>query len=398
MKILLNATDGPLSLRAIRRYVMEMIAGLGHPDRGLDLSLVFFTHRARRIRKFLQQLPPQTRFRVHTIPLPRGWLYRRYEQPRAELARLIRGYDLYHETTTDNPHFIDKPVLTTVHGLCPLVRPDILDPVFAAEKGAWFDRCLEHSQYFTPVSETSRHEFLERFDVAPSRVRAIPLGVSEHFERKPLQEVRAESLGYFGRRRPYVLYVGGIQRNKNVELVLRVFRELVQTRAFLGDLVLAGDLHYDLAEFRALLEELEIEDRVELAGCFPPEDPRLAAIYRGASLFLFPSFYEGWTSPPLEAMACGTPVIASSASSIPETVGAGALTADPLEDQPWIDHATRILQDADYREDLIQRGVQRAAEFPWSRTVDATAALYEDILNGSLDPVATAAQPLVTQG
>lgn len=396
MKVLLNATDGPLSLRAIRRYVLEMTAGLGHPDSGVDLRLVFFTHRVMRIRQFLQQLPSETRYQLRVVPVPRRILYQRYAQSRWELRSLTSGVDLYHEPTTDNPCLKDVPTLTTVHGLCPLIRPDILDPDFVTEKSAWFDRCIQMSQYFTPVSETSLGEFVNHFDVDPHQVRAIPLGISEHFHPLPPEEVRAEAHGYFGLKDPYVLYVGGIQPNKNVGLVLRVFRNLIERRGFSGKLVMAGDMHYGLDEFRHWIEELGIADRVHLAGCFAPEDPRLAAIYRGASLFVFPSFYEGWTSPPLEAMACGTPVIASSASSIPETVGNGGLLADPDNDEAWTEAALRVLADPSHRSDLIDRGLQRASLFPWSRTVHRTIDFYRDILESGQtrvsQPVAALAQ------
>lgn len=380
----MNATDGPLSLRAIRRYVLEMAAGLGQRQRDVELHLVFFTHRLGRVRRFLRQLPADANAHRHVIPLPRRWCYRRYEQGRAELRRLAAGMDLYHETTTDNPAFDDLPVLTTIHGLCPLVRPDILDPDFAQEKGAWFTRAITNSDCFTPVSETSRQEFLERFEVPESKVRAIPLGVSRHFHCKDAAEVAAETRAYFGWSTPYVLYVGGIQPNKNIGIVLRTFGELVRRDKFEGELVLAGDLHYPLSEFRHLVECEGIANRVRLTGCLPPEDPRLAALYRGASLFLFPSLYEGWTSPPLEAMACGTPVIASAASSIPETVGDGGLTADPHDLDAWVAAASNVLGDPDLGTRLREAGLARAAEFPWSRTVDDTLTFYRDIVEGKI--------------
>ncbi len=380
----MNATDGPLSLRAIRRFVMEMAAGLGHPESGVDLDLVFFTHHVLRVRRFLAKLPRETRYRLHVFPLPRRFLNLRHRTPRPELRRLAGRVDLYHETTTDNPCIERIPVLTTVHGVCALRRPDILDPRFTTEKSAWFRRALERSDYYSIVSDTSRREFLELFPMRAERVRAIPLGVSAHFHPLPRVAVRTESAGYFGYRFPYLLYVGGIQPNKNVGMVLRVFRRLRESKAYLGRLVLAGDLHYPPEEFRRMLEREGIAEHVVLAGYFDPEDPRLAALYRGASLFLFPSFYEGWTSPPLEAMACGTPVIASSASSIPETVGDGGLLADPNDEEAWVTAAAEILDSPQRAHALAARGLRRAAEFPWSRCIAAHVALYRDILEGSL--------------
>ncbi|MEM7167227.1 MAG: glycosyltransferase family 1 protein [Planctomycetota bacterium] len=388
MKILMNATDGPLSLRAIRRYVLEMAAGLGHPDSGVDLHLMFLTHRVNRIRRFLKQLPAETSYRLRVVPVPRRICYDRYEETRRELRWLTKGMDLYHETTTDSPRFLDTPVLTTIHGCCPLVRPDILDPGFVRGKSAWFDRAVRNSGYFTTVSATSREEFLERFPVARELVRPIPLGVSEQFSHVAPEVAQQAVQETFGWDQPYVLYVGGIQHNKNIPVVLHTFQRLLEGSAFNGNLVLAGDLHYPEEMFRSKLQSLGIADRVRTPGCFPPEDQRLATLYRGASLFLFPSFYEGWTSPPLEAMACGTPVIASAASSIPETVGSAALTVDPEDPEGWAEAAARVLADRNLAADLREAGIARAAEYPWSRTVGSTIEMYSDILNGNL-----AAQP-----
>lgn len=383
MRVLVNATDGALSLRAIRRFVIELASGLtvGRPD--LDVGLTFFTHRRGRVRDFLAQLPSEARYRVHWFPAPRRFWNQRHSRHRFELERLARRYDLYHETTTDNPRFEDLPVVTSVHGLCTLVAPEILDAAFNQGKTAWFDRCVGYSQFWTPVSETSKREFLERFDVGPDRVRAIPLGVSEQYRPRGFSEIRGTLEQRFGLDRPYVLYVGGIQRNKNVDRVLDTYRHLVTAEGFEGRLVLAGDLNYSKDVYRGMLVERQIEDRVDWVGCFNPEDPVLATLYQGAAMFLFPSFYEGWTSPPLEAMASGVPTIASSASSIPETVGEGALLADPRCAEEWYEAASRIVRDRSLRESLVERGTRRAAEYPWSRHVESTVEFYRAIVDGT---------------
>lgn len=390
LKILLNATDGALSLRAIRRFVIELASGLTTDRPDLDVGLTFFTHRRRQVRDFLSQLPAAARYRVHWFPVPRRFLNRRHLRPRWELDRLANRYDLYHETTTDNPRFASLPVVTSVHGLCTLVAPEILDDAFNADKTSWFDRCVSHSDFFAPVSVTSRNEFLERFDVEGDRVRAIPLGVSAQYQPAPFDQVKTSLRDEFGIDDPYVLYVGGIQNNKNVAMVFETFRRLVDRDGFEGKLVLVGDLGYSDDRFREMLRDAKILDRVAHLGCFQPEDPRLARVYQGARLFLFPSFYEGWTSPPLEAMASGVPTIASSASSIPETVGDGALLADPRDPDAWYEASRSVLSECDERQQLIDRGVARAAEYPWRRHVDATVEFYREIVERTGAPSARA--------
>jgi len=379
VRVLVNATDGPLSVRAVRRYVTELVTGLGHPSCDIDLHLVFFTHRHRRMKKYLRELPAETEYTLHWIPLPRQIASERHRRSRWELTRLAREVDLYHETTVDSPDFEDLPVVATIHGLCPMVAPGLVSTEFAENKRRAYERTVALSDYFIPVSEATRGEFLELFPVAADRVRAIPLGVSSTFS--PRGDERTDPLlAELGISSPYLLYVGGIQPNKNIPRVLRTYSRLRREGVFTGRLVLVGDLHYTPDQIESLLDTEEITGLVDFPGFFSPEDERLAALYSGAELFLFPSLYEGWTSPPLEAMACATAVLASNASSIPETVGNAAVLCDPGDENAWVIEATRILTDSKLNRDLVERGLARAAEFPWDLTVERTVEFYHEIL------------------
>ncbi|MEM7263939.1 MAG: glycosyltransferase family 1 protein [Planctomycetota bacterium] len=390
MRVLLNATDGPLSVRAVRRYVTEMVTGLGSPTSGIDLHVAFFTHRRKMVRHFLSSLPEDVTVTPHLFRLPRRVLNERHRRSRWELRRLARQVDLYHETTIDSPDFDELPVVATIHGLCPVVAPGLLGAEFAADKTAAYRRTVDRSGYFAPVSETTRGEFLEHFPVSPSRVRAIPLGVSSEF-RPRCDEETMPLLASMGIDLPYLLYVGGIQPNKNIPQVLRTFARLKREGVFEGSLVLAGDQHYSEEEFESLLDIEGLLDAIDTApdvilpGFFSPDDPRLAALYSSAKLFLFPSLYEGWTSPPLEAMASGVPVIASSCSSIPETVGDAAVTVDPQDSNAWVMAATELLTIPSRHDALREAGLSHAAQFPWSRTISRTIGFYEDVITGKLD-------------
>ncbi len=385
MRILLNATDALLSVRAVRRYVTEMIHGLGNTTSGVDLHLVFFTHHGLQVKRFVDGLPEHVEATVHWKPVPRRILNKRHKRPRRELRKLAREVDLYHETTIDSPDFEDLPVVATIHGLCPLVAPGLLPADFAEDKQAAYERTLAMSGYFAAVSETTRNEFLDLFPVDPDRVRAIPLGVSTNFVPAG-PERTAPILSAMGIESPYLLYSGGIQPNKNIPRVLRTFARLRREGVFDGRLVLVGDNHYTPDQLESLLETEGIEGEVDFPGFFAPDDSRLPALYAGAELFLFPSLYEGWTSPPLEAMACGTPVLASNASSIPETVGDAAVLCAPQDENAWVLEATRILTSPGVRDDLRAKGIDRASQFPWSRTVVKTVAFYESILQKTPSP------------
>lgn len=382
MRILLNATDGPLSVRAVRRYVSALAAGLARAPE-VELHLLFLTHRRALVRRFLGETGCTRGVHVHAIPLPRAWAHRRYDRPRWEMRRLADRVDLYHETTVDHPDLEGAvPYLTTIHGLLTLVRPELCDPAFVAEKAPWFERAVARSTHFVPVSETTRREFLDRYDVAPERVRAVPLGVDEAFRPGDPEVARRAVRARFGVEGRYLLYVGGVQRNKNIPRLLATARALRDRGVLDAGLVLAGDVHYRPEEFRALVREHDLEGAVRTTGYLEPDDPALIELYRGAELFLFPTHYEGWTSPPLEALGCGTPVLASDASSVPETLGDAACFAPPEDAEAWVEGATRLLGDAAYRAELRERGLARARAFTWDRTVGRTVDLYRGILEG----------------
>ncbi len=380
MKVLVNATDGPLSVRAVRRYVTALARGLASHPGEVELHLLFLTHHRKLVRRFVADLGPSARAQVHWIPLPRAWSDRRYRRPRAELLRLARRVDLYHETTFDHPDLGGEiPYLSTVHGLVTVVRPDLCPASFVEEKARWLEKATELSSHYLAVSATTRGEILERFDVPPDRVRAVPLGVEDVFrpgDRVAARHAVGERLGISG---DYLLYVGGVQRNKNVPRIFETARALRDRGVFDGGLVLAGDVHYTADEFAELVRTHDLEGRVTTTGYLEPDDSFLIDLYRGARLFLFPTYYEGWTSPPLEAMGCGTPVVASAASSVPETVGDAAELADPDDAEAWIDAATRLLEDRAHREALCARGLARAREYSWDRMVAGTLAFYRQV-------------------
>ncbi len=393
-RILLNATDGPLSVRAVRRYVHALARGLASRPEEVELHLLFLTHHRAAVREFVDGLGENAVAKIHTIPMPRKWCDNRYRRPRFEMKRIAKQVDLYHETTVDHPALgVEMPYLMTVHGFATVVRPDICGAPFVAEKDKWFARALERSSHFVSVSETTRGEFLERFDFPADHVRAVPLGVDAHFtpgsREEAWRQVRGKLGVEFGEERDYLLYVGGVQANKNIPRVLETAQILRDRGVFDGPLILAGDQQYAAADWDALLDRYDARGRVLTTGLLAPEDPLLVALYRGASLFLFPTYYEGWTSPPLEAMACGTAVVASNASSVPETLGDAAELVDPDDAEAWAAAATRLLDDPERRKELRARGAARAAKYSWDRTVDHTIAFYRHALGlpGGAPPV-----------
>lgn len=228
------------------------------------------------------------------------------------------------------------------------------------------------------VSECSRRDLIRHVGLAPCRLQVIPEGVDPEFQPLADSNERRAILARYGIKQPYLLYVGGINARKNIA---RLFEAFVRVRESHPDLILVigGKRQWQTDEIDTTFRRLDLAEYVHFTGYV--EDADLPALYNAAELFIFPSLYEGFGLPPLEAMACGTPVITSNISSLPEVVDDAALTVDPHEVNQLASAIERVLTDTMLQTELRRRGIARAAEFTWERTARETLALYERVLD-----------------
>lgn len=233
-----------------------------------------------------------------------------------------------------------------------------------------------------PSSATKR-DLIAQFKLAEQKVRVVPLAPREHFVPLPEQRV-APILGQYRLAfRRYVLFVGNIEPRKNLIALIEAYNRLRKETSLTALLVLAGGEGWkNRSIYRAAALSPFAAD-IRFLGYVPDEN--LPALMNGALLFVYPSIYEGFGMPPLEAMACGTPVITSNASSLPEVVGEAALLVDPA-DVPAITAAMiRVLEDESLREDLRERSVKWAREFSWQETARLTVQVYESVCSSTPD-------------
>jgi glycosyltransferase involved in cell wall biosynthesis len=239
---------------------------------------------------------------------------------------------------------------------------------------------LRTATHVITASEAARCDLQTTFGVPRAKLTAIPLGVDDRFRPQP--EPAVESLRQrYSLPTPYVLYLGSNKPHKNIGALIDAWASLVRNRSVpvSGDpacLVIAGhaDPRYTLARKRAL------EHGVASTVRFLPDiaDDDLPALLSGALCFVFPSLHEGFGLPPLEAMACGTPVIASNRTSLPEVVGEAGLLVDP-EPAALAAAIARLVVDSDLRSTLHRRGLERAAGFSWERTATETLQVYRQV-------------------
>lgn len=357
MRLLLNATGGTLGVSATGRYVRSLVdwlPRLAAPDR---VRVFEYWWRRRPYswgRRGLGRL---------TLPLPP----RLGDRLLPHLPWLLGRPDVLHLPDDHPLPARARAVVQTIHHGGPLESPHLYDPVYCERMLAWLRATLRRADCLVAVSEHMRQTLIQRHGVPADRVRAIPLGLDPGFHPE----------GPRAPGRPYVLFVGRLSVGKNVENLCRAFSRVAERDPDL-ELRLVGWNDVGTGRIHSWLSPAA-RPRVHVPGPLPADSPRLAELYRGARVFTLPSLGEGWASPPLEAMACGTPVVVSDVSSLPETVGEAGLTVDPHDPEALAEALLRCHQDETLRRDLVARGLARAARFTWELTARRTLALYREL-------------------
>lgn len=305
--------------------------------------------------------------------------------------RRLTTIDIYHSNYYAIPTRVQqqpniKSVLT-VHDIIPLLHPEWCGMLGETDK--YFHpefnlpailKSLNRDHWIICPSATSRNDVCEYLgaQIDPDKVRVIPWAASKLFYPcTDVQRLSAVREKYkLPPTRHYLLSLSTIEPRKNYTTLLRSFHRLLQQER-MNDLylVLAGALGWDYGDiFAELRKSRMLASRVILAGHIADED--LAALYSGALAFVFPSLYEGFGLPPLEAMQCGTPVLTSAISSLPEVVGEAGLLVNPRDEEALAQGLLTLYRDADLRAELSRRGIAQAALFSWQRCARQTVDVY----------------------
>ncbi len=271
--------------------------------------------------------------------------------------------------------------VVTCHDLAPLVRRDRLpQPSLGLALWDWAFRGMLKAAHIVADSQNTKNDIVRFSAYDAARITVVPLAVDTHFVPRAPEERQAARRQYgLPPDIPIVLHVGHCHERKNVEALLYALARLRDKTRLPGVQLLQVGGRFRPNQ-RALIEELKLTSAVIQIAYIP--HAALPIIYNLADVFVFPSFYEGFGMPPLEAMACGTPVVCSDASSLPEVVGDAALTVPPDDYEGLADAVARVLEDPALADELRQRGLERARQFTWERTARETLAVYEAMLGG----------------
>lgn len=281
---------------------------------------------------------------------------------------------IYHATDFVLPPLRGTAGIVTVHDLSFILFPDHADSSLANYLERAVPESVRRARLVLADSENTRNDIECLLDAAPEKVEVLYAGVESRFRHSEdaaaLEVVRQR----YGLGWPFILSVSTIERRKNLGRLVQAYGRLRSKRRGLPKLVIVGRRGWLYEDVFEAVVDLGLEDDVIFPGYIADDD--LPALYSLAELFVYPSLYEGFGLPPLEAMACGTPVVAANTSSLPEVLGDAFLGVTPTDVEGLADAMERALDDTELRADLRQRGVKRAAQFNWERSAERLLALY----------------------
>ncbi len=290
------------------------------------------------------------------------------------------GIELYHVPQNGIGLPKKKQCLETVtiHDMIPYVFPETVGKGYLKEFLGEMPKIMERCDGIITVSQCSKKDILRLFDYPEDRITVIAEAAEPIYHPIPKEKAKAHLRNHYGLMGDYIIYVGGYGIRKNVKALLVALSLLKHEENHRIQLVLPGKRHRDFDQLEQLAEALKIGDRVVFPGFLPVEE--LPYFYGGAELMIYPSMYEGFGLPPLEAMAMGIPVLAAKSSSLPEVLGDAAVYFDPLDSVELAEYIHALLRCEGKRRLMGEQGLARAKEFSWQRNAEETVAFWRRIM------------------
>jgi glycosyltransferase involved in cell wall biosynthesis len=291
------------------------------------------------------------------------------------------GLDLFHGTNYEVPLRNRERNVLTVHDLSLFTHPETHDQRIARRSRRRLPIMLRSAARIITPTEAVKREVIERFQISPDIVAVTPEAPRKAFQPMPASETVAVKKR-LGIADDFIFFVGTIEPRKNLRTLVRAFAELLRNTGHQPQLVIAGPKGWLTAEFDLAVAEANFGDRLRMIGYVGDDD--LRALYSSCKAFVYPSLYEGFGLPPLEAMACGGPVIASRIAAHVEILGAHAQLVEPTDDRALAQVIATLLENPHERERLSRSGREHAVRFSWEKTAKLTLQVYEELLGKTL--------------
>lgn len=290
--------------------------------------------------------------------------------------------DIYQFFNFIVPPNISGKIITTIHDLTYILYPDTMAPSNRKRLEKDMHHTVRNVDYIITISENSKKNIIKYLGIDGSKIEVIYPGVDETYKKLLNDDEITVVKNKYNIAGKYLLYLGTLEPRKNVETIIRAYNCYKKANNDNLKLVLAGKKGWLYDSIFKLVKELELEEDVIFTDYIDDEDK--APLYQGAEIFLFPSLYEGFGMPVIEAMASRTPVITSNSSSLPEAAGDAAIITEPLDYKSISDSIERILMDDELRETMINKGIEQADKFDWDVSAEKLRNIYYDLYNNKI--------------
>ncbi len=355
----------------IGTYIQNLVRALAELD-GENRYALFVGPRHRDL---LDDLPPNFELVVERAPL-----YSVRELLALSWRLLRMRLDLYHATHYVLPSVVPCRAVVTIHDIIHLLYPEFLPgPLAFFYAQRMIRRSLVRGDRIIADSQNTKTDLMEYFEVDGRKIQVIYPGVADRFRRKLADDEIEGLLGPLSLPAEYLLFVGNPKPHKNLENVVAAYARALERTPFAAHLVCVGDRQGEF-RVRQQADRLGVGERVHLLGHV--DDERLVAVYQRALLLLYPTLYEGFGLPVVEAMASGVPVITSSSSSLKEIAEGYAHLVDPLDVDDIAGALVQCITDGEHRRALARLGLKRSRDFRWSATAERTLETYRRALEG----------------
>ena len=373
LKVVLDAGPAVHQSAGLARYTESLASALWqHCRQTVDLSLFYNRHSGHQPPASLAPIPARA-FPLGQYPWRLGVLACQLLRAPVVERKLVPG-DIYHATEHLLP-WTARPSVMTVHDLIFERYPQHHTLANRSFLRVAMPLFVRRADAIIAVSRHTKQDLLELYGTPAQKVFVVEEGIEEQFRPATEEEVRQVKERH-GIRRPYLLMVGTLEPRKNHQLAFEALARL-KAGGFPHCLVVAGGGGWLFDDVQRKVEQLQLAEDVLFAGRVPDDD--LPALYSGADCFLMPSLYEGFGIPVLEAMACGTPVVCSRASSLPEVAGSAASYIEQMTGEGLAQAIRRVLSDPQSTEQMRAAGLRRAARFCWREAAMQTAEVYSAV-------------------
>ncbi len=287
--------------------------------------------------------------------------------------------DIYHvpQNGIGLSRKITCPTVSTIHDLIPYVMPETVGKGYLKKFIAQMPEIIQASSKIITVSEFSKKDIMRIFDVEEEKIKVTHLAADHIFSPIDKNEAKEYIKNKYNISGDFLLYLGGFSPRKNVKSILIAYSLIYKNLPKDYKIVILGPSKDDHSTLNKLASSLNIKDKVIFTGFAPHDD--LPRFYNAATVFIYPSFYEGFGLPPLEAMSCKCPVITSNVSSIPEIVGDGAILINPFDTDEIKNAMEKVLSDENLRNEMSEKGYERSKLFSWEITAKETLNVYKEL-------------------